>query len=134
MTDFLLHSQLAADTFDIGAMGLNRLLLMNDKRFPWLIMVPQRADMRDFDELSPLDQTMMTFEMSEISKALKATTACDKINIAALGNMVPQLHMHVIARFTGDAAWPKPVWGLGEAEPYTAQEADQMIAGLMQHL
>ncbi|MGB7433061.1 MAG: HIT family protein [Ahrensia sp.] len=115
-------------------MGLNRLLLMNDKRFPWLILVPQRADIKDFDELSPLDQTMMTFEMGEISRALKAATGCYKINIAALGNMVPQLHMHVIARNTDDAAWPKPVWGVGEAQAYTHDEANQVIAGLMQHL
>lgn len=134
MSEFSLHPQLAADTFDIGTMGLNRLLLMNDKRFPWLIMVPQRADIRDFDELSPLDQTMMTFEMTEISRALKAATRCYKINIAALGNMVPQLHMHVIARNTNDAAWPKPVWGVGEAQAYTDKEANQVIAGLMQHL
>lgn len=134
MTDFVLHPQLAADTVDIGTVGLNRLLLMNDKRYPWLILVPQRAGLRDLDEMSPLDQTMMTFEMSKVSKALKAATSCYKINIAALGNMVPQLHMHVIARQTTDAAWPKPVWGVGEAQPYTKTQANEMIAGLMQHL
>lgn len=134
MTDFLLHPQLAADTIEIGPLGLNALLLMNDRRYPWLILVPQRPQLTDLDELSPLDQTMMTFEMNEVSKALKAATGHMKVNIGALGNMVPQLHVHVIARHAGDASWPKPVWGQGKAEPYTQQQANAMIAGLIQHL
>ena len=134
MSDFKLHQRLADDTLPIGSIGLNRLLLMNDARFPWIIMVPQRAGLREIHDLSPLDQTMLTFEMNQVSSALQAMTRCDKLNIAALGNMVPQLHIHVIARFANDGAWPKPVWGVGEAEAYDPQNAESFIAAFAEAL
>ncbi|GAB4352404.1 MAG: HIT family protein [Oricola sp.] len=128
MDDFELDPALAADTFPVATLGLCRLLLMNDSRFPWLILVPQRAEMTDMHDLSPLDQTMLTFEAMTVSENLKALTGCHKINIAALGNRVRQLHLHVIARQTDDAAWPNPVWGSGPAVPYGRDEAADFIA------
>jgi len=128
MEDFSLDPALAADTFPVADLGLCRLLLMNDSRFPWLILVPQRAKMVEMHDLSPLDQTMLTFETVTVSENLKAATGCHKVNIAALGNQVRQLHLHVIARHTDDAAWPNPVWGSGKAVPYDKAAAEQFIA------
>jgi diadenosine tetraphosphate (Ap4A) HIT family hydrolase len=118
MADFILDSRLSADTIAIGDSGLCRLLLMNDSRFPWLIMVPRRLDITEVHELTPLDQTVLTFEIAQVSEILKDITGCKKINIGALGNMVPQLHIHIIGRNEGDIAWPGPVWGAGKSVPY----------------
>jgi diadenosine tetraphosphate (Ap4A) HIT family hydrolase len=128
MDNFELDPTLAADTFPVATLGLCRLLLMNDSRFPWLILVPQRAGMVDMHDLSPLDQTMLTFETMTVSENLKALTDCHKINIAALGNQVRQLHVHIISRQTDDPAWPSPVWGSGPAIPYDKTDADDFIA------
>jgi diadenosine tetraphosphate (Ap4A) HIT family hydrolase len=128
MEDFELDPVLAGDSFSVANLGLCRLLLMNDSRFPWLILVPQRADMVEIHDLSPLDQTMLTFETVTVSENLKAMTGCHKVNVAALGNQVRQLHIHVIARQTDDAAWPNPVWGSGPAEPYDKAAAQDFIA------
>ncbi|MEM5502893.1 HIT family protein [Ahrensia kielensis] len=127
MTDFKLDSRLSADTMEIGESGLCRLLLMNDSRFPWLIMVPRRHDITEMHELTPLDQTVLTFEIAQISELLKDITGCKKINIGALGNMVPQLHIHIIGRNEGDAAWPGPVWGSGKAVPYDKEPLKSFI-------
>lgn len=118
MTQFSLDSRLMADTIAIGDSGLCRLLLMNDSRFPWLIMVPRRNNITEIHDLTPLDQTVLTFEIAQISELLKDITGCKKVNIGALGNIVPQLHVHVIGRNENDAAWPGPVWGSGKATPY----------------
>lgn len=128
MEQFSLDPALKADTIPVADLGLCRLLLMNDNRFPWLILVPQRAGTVEIHDLSPLDQTMLTFEMVTVSEHLKALTGCHKVNVAALGNQVRQLHMHVIARDTGDAAWPNPVWGSGPAVPYEPEAAEAFIA------
>ena len=127
MDNFSLDPTLAADTIPVADIGLCQLLLMNDSRFPWLILVPQRADVVEMHELSPLDQTMLTFETVTVSEHLKQMTDCHKVNVAALGNQVRQLHVHVIARNPGDAAWPKPVWGSGSASPYEAKAAEAFI-------
>ena len=127
MTGFTLDEKLENDTFAVADIGLCRMRLMNDKRFPWLILVPMRSDVREMHELSPLDQTMLTFEITQTSKLLQEVTGADKMNVAALGNQVPQLHVHVIARFENDAAWPSPIWGSGEALTYGADEAQTLI-------
>ncbi|MFZ2099755.1 MAG: HIT family protein [Oricola sp.] len=127
MDKFSLDPTLAADTVPVADIGLCRLLLMNDSRFPWLILVPQRADMVEMHDLSPLDQTMLTFETVTVSEHLKQITGCHKVNLAALGNQVRQLHVHIIARNPGDAAWPRPVWGSGPAAPYDAGDAEAFI-------
>lgn len=128
MRPFAIDPTLEKDTIPVAEIGLCRLLLMNDSRFPWLILVPQRVGVTELHDLSPLDQTMLTFETVTVSDNLKRLTGCHKINVAALGNQVAQLHMHVIARFTGDAAWPNPVWGSGTAVPYDNGAAEQFIA------
>lgn len=125
---FTLDPKLQADSFPVADVGLTQVRLINDHRFPWLILVPKRAGVSELYELSPLDQTMLTFEVSQIGKALREMTGADKINIAALGNQVPQLHVHVIARFKTDAAWPNPVWGSGQAVPYSEEAAKAFIA------
>lgn len=127
MAEFQLDHKLEADTIPLGVIGLCRLLLMNDSRFPWLILVPRRADMTEIHELTPSDQTVLTFEIAQISEMLKNITGCTKINVGALGNMVRQLHIHVIARNEDDAAWPGPVWGAGKSEPYGSGEAEKFI-------
>ena len=108
---FKLHPKLAADTFLVADWPVNRVLLMNDTTFPWLILVPQREGLRDLHDVSAADEAAFWGEINLAARTLKGLTSADKMNVAALGNMVPQLHVHVIARFDGDAAWPGPVWG-----------------------
>ena len=122
---FELHPDLARDGIEVGRLRLSRLLLMNEARWPWLILVPQHSGLRDFHDLDPMDQYRLCDEITACSSALQQLYKAHKINVAALGNMTPQLHVHVIARFRDDAAWPKPIWGLLPPEPYSeaAQEA-----------
>ena len=127
MVDFALDKKLASDTFAVADIGLCSVRLMNDKRFPWLILVPKRANVREIHELSPLDQTMLTFEITQMSKLFQRVTRAEKMNIASLGNQVAQLHVHIIARFEKDAAWPSPVWGAGKALTYEPDEAQTLI-------
>jgi diadenosine tetraphosphate (Ap4A) HIT family hydrolase len=124
---FELDARLAADTYGLGRLALSRVLLMNDARFPWLILVPERAGMAELIELSATDRAALLGEIVAASEALKHLYSPDKLNVAALGNMVRQLHAHVIARFHSDAAWPKPVWGVGTAEPYPPHAAGALI-------
>lgn len=115
---FVLHEGLAKDTTPLAIWTLSRVLLMNDRRFPWLILVPEREGARDLIDLSPADRAVLVEECARASTILRAMTRPDKLNVAALGNVVPQLHVHVIARFTKDSAWPKPVWGVHPPLPY----------------
>lgn len=115
---FELHPQLAADTVPVAEWPLCQVLLINDATYPWLVLVPARPDLRDLDDLPQADLALATGEIVKASRALKTLYNPAKINVAALGNMVPQLHIHVIARFEEDAAWPKPVWGVAPAQPY----------------
>ena len=122
---FALHPTLARDTVEVARLSLCRVLLLNDRRFPWLILVPERDSMRDLDELSPGDRAMLIEEIAAASGALRQLFRPDKLNVGALGNIVPQLHVHVVARFRTDAAWPGPVWGSGAAEPYTESDLEE---------
>lgn len=115
---FELHSQLQKDCTVIGALPLSLLLLMNDAHYPWCVLVPQRDAKREWYELSTTDQQQLLTEVNALAQYLQANTGAKKMNIGALGNMVPQLHVHVIARFEHDAAWPAPVWGKAPAKPY----------------
>ena len=124
---FVLDERLVADTLPVVSMGLCSLLLMNDSRWPWLILVPQRATIREIYELNALDQAALTFETSLVSETMAKLTGCYKLNIGALGNVVPQLHIHVVARNQGDPNWPRPVWGFGGKLPYADGSADQFI-------
>ena len=124
---FTLHPQLAADTFLVGSLPLCQILLMNDARCPWLILVPQREGLRDWHDVAKADLEVFHEEVRLVSEKLSALTKADKMNVASLGNMVPQLHIHIIARQTGDFAWPGPVWGVGTAEPYNETDKTHMI-------
>ncbi len=134
MAAFQLDPNLKADTHTIGDIGLCRLFLMDDSRFPWLICVPRRPDIAEIHQLTPLDQTVLTFEIAQVSEMLQDLTKCRKINVGALGNMVRQLHVHIVARNEDDAAWPGPVWGAGQRKSYEPAEAEAFIerfAGLL---
>jgi diadenosine tetraphosphate (Ap4A) HIT family hydrolase len=131
---FELDPQLEADTFPVGVTSLNRILLMNDSRFPWLILVPERPDITEPFELTDEDQRTLMQESMITGKSLKALFNAHKLNIAALGNQVSQLHIHHIARFRTDAAWPRPVWGVGAAEPYEAEALRERVALLREVL
>ena len=109
-TGWSLHPQLAADTVAVCDLALSRLLAMNDADFPWLILVPRRAGASDMIDLGGA-QVLLMDEIAVVSRALKDETRCDKLNVAAIGNVVPQLHIHIVARRVGDPLWPKPVWG-----------------------
>jgi diadenosine tetraphosphate (Ap4A) HIT family hydrolase len=119
---FVLDPRLQADTQPIGDLLFVRVLLLDDARFPWLILVPRIAGLRELIELSQTDQQRLLDDINRAAHVLHAIEKPDKLNIAMLGNVVPQFHVHVIARFERDAAWPKPVWGVGERIPYSAQE------------
>lgn len=121
---FELDEQLANDTVAVGDLPLSRVLLMNDCRFPWLILAPRRAGLADFHDLGPEDRAILAEETAIASAALQKLAGADKMNVASLGNVVRQLHVHVIARRTDDDAWPRPVWGVGEAVPYAEGEAE----------
>jgi diadenosine tetraphosphate (Ap4A) HIT family hydrolase len=127
MNDFILHSKLAADTFEVLSLEVSQLLLMNDARYPWLILVPQVIGMRDLHNLSTKQYQTVTQEIVQVSEVLESLAQAHKMNVGALGNMVPQLHIHIIARQTNDAAWPAPVWGVGEAQPYSQDAAKTLI-------
>jgi diadenosine tetraphosphate (Ap4A) HIT family hydrolase len=125
-----LHAQLQSDTSTIGDLPLSRLLLANDANYPWLLLVPRREGTSEIIDLSEADLIELSTEIARASRALKAVTACDKLNIAALGNVVPQLHVHVIARRRNDAAWPKPVWGAVPARDYDPADRERLVAAL----
>jgi diadenosine tetraphosphate (Ap4A) HIT family hydrolase len=118
MNTFVLHPRLAADTIVLGRLRLSLLLMMNDVTYPWFILVPERMEAREIFELAQTDRLALTEEVALLSRALCEVFRPDKLNIATLGNLVPQLHVHVIARFRSDAAWPAPVWGKADARPY----------------
>lgn len=115
---FAVHPRLAADTFDLGRLPLCRVLLMNDARFPWIILVPERPEVTEIHQLSDADQVTLIRESSLVAARMAEAFGADKMNVAALGNIVPQLHLHHVVRRRGDAAWPGPVWGSGAAVPY----------------
>lgn len=131
---FELHPQLAQDTHVVTDLPLCRVLLMNESRYPWFILVPRRVGIREIHTLAAADRQQLWAESDQLSRALMVLFQPDKLNIAALGNMVPQLHLHHLARFQTDAAWPVPVWGRFVPEPYTAAMAAQHIQKMQQWL
>lgn len=124
---FALHEQLQKDCTVIGELSLSTLLLMNDARYPWFVLVPRRELVREWYELSEPDQQQLLREANGLAKFLQQQTGAKKMNIGALGNMVPQLHVHVIARFENDAAWPAPVWGKVPAQVYADEKLREMV-------
>lgn len=131
---FELHARLAADTHRLGHFPLCQLLLLNDCQYPWLILVPQRTGITEAFQLNDTDQQQLTVESNHLSAVLSTRFKADKINVAALGNMVPQLHIHHIARYTSDRSWPHPVWGRFTAIPYEDHSLAQFRQRLLPHL
>ena len=134
MTMFELDPVLAGDTADIGAPGLCRVLLMNDARYPWLILVPAQAGLVELGDLDRGDRIRLMDEIEAASGALTGLYRPEKINTGALGNIVRQLHIHIVARNTGDPAWPGPVWGHSAALPYAADALDKRVAEIQNAL
>jgi diadenosine tetraphosphate (Ap4A) HIT family hydrolase len=125
-----LHPQLKKDTIDIGDLPLSRVLVIKDANYPWLLLVPRREGAVEIIDLDEVAQAQLMTEMTRVSRALKEITKCDKLNVAALGNMVPQLHVHVIARRTSDVAWPRPVWGVAPPLAHDAEEVQNFISAI----
>lgn len=129
-----LHPQLRKDTIVIGQFELSDVLLMNDERYPWVILVPRREQLREIYQLAEADQQQLLKESNFVSKVMAELFSAHKMNVAALGNIVEQLHLHHVARFTSDAAWPKPIWGVGETVPYSDVAAKAMLSQLKRAL
>ena len=131
---FVLDPRLAADTVAACDLPLSRLLVMDDARFPWAILVPRLAGAREIVDLSDEEAALLLVEIRLVSAALRRIAPCDKLNVGALGNLVPQLHVHIVARRTDDAAWPGPVWGSGPRQPYPKKGAGALAEGLARAL
>jgi diadenosine tetraphosphate (Ap4A) HIT family hydrolase len=127
---FALDPQLERDTAAVGDLALSRVLLMNDANFPWLIAVPRHAGAVEIFDLDERELAQLMRELALLGQLLKDLTGCHKINIAAIGNVVPQLHVHVIARRQDDPAWPRPVWGALPPRPYGQAERDRLIQAI----
>jgi diadenosine tetraphosphate (Ap4A) HIT family hydrolase len=134
MTAFQLDPRLAADTEPLLDLPLSSLLMMRDGNYPWLILVPRRAGAVEILDLAAADRAQLWAEIERVAEALRAETGADKLNVAALGNVVSQLHVHVIARFRSDAAWPAPVWGKVPAIPLDPARTAALVAGLKTRL
>jgi diadenosine tetraphosphate (Ap4A) HIT family hydrolase len=134
LSEFELDGRIARDTDLIATLDLCQLRIQNDSRWPWLVMVPQRADMTEIFELPEADQALLSAEVNHVAAVVKEITGATKINVGALGNIVRQLHVHVIARFEGDANWPGPIWGYGSAEPYDGEKMQALMNRLMEKL
>ena len=125
---FQLHSRLAADCIPVGRLPLCQLLLLNDSRYPWFVLVPRREGLVEVFDLSEADQQQLCLESVHLSRCMKHAFHADKMNIGSLGNLVPQLHIHCIARFRSDPAWPGPVWGHSEPEHYDKPRISERLA------
>ena len=134
MSDFVLHPQLKADTHWVSDLELCQVLLMNDAQYPWLILVPRLPGIREIYELSHEQRQQLWSESDRVSAVLLACFQPDKLNIAALGNMVSQLHIHHIVRYSTDAAWPAPVWGKFPPIPYTSMRLAERLSSLCEKL
>ena len=127
---FALDPRLGADTRLVASLPLCDVRLMNDARYAWLVLVPRRGDVVEVNDLNQDDQARLWREVNLASRALRAVAPCDKLNLGALGNIVRQLHVHVVARLEGDAAWPGPVWGQGHAQPHDEAALHERLAAL----
>lgn len=125
-----LHPQLDKDTAPVGDLPLCRVLLIKDAHYPWLVLVPRRPETVEIIDLDEVAQSQLMTEITRVSRALREITRCDKLNVAALGNAVPQLHVHIIARRRTDAAWPHPVWGVMPPLSYDPRDMQELIDAL----
>jgi len=131
---FQLHERLAQDCFFVGRFELCQLLMMNDSQFPWFILVPERVGITEIYQLATSDQLLLMQESSYLAENLASLYQADKMNVAAIGNMVPQLHVHHIVRYQSDKAWPAPVWGKFSALPYANEQLAEQLAKLKARL
>ena len=129
-----LHPQLAADTHPVASFALSELRLMDDSNYPWLVLVPRAVDARELVDLDAGQRHQLGDEIDRTSRLLRDAFTPFKLNVAALGNLVPQLHVHVIARFESDPAWPAPVWGRVAARPYSPEALVERINTLNEYL
>ncbi len=125
---FQLNDRLKNDTVEIGRLELSLLLLINERSLPWVILVPERDGIKEIDELSADDRILLIEEIACVSQVIRHLYYPDKINVGALGNVVQQLHVHVIGRFVTDRAWPGPIWGIGQMQAYHIDELDKVLA------
>lgn len=132
--EWSLDPKLAADTVPVGDLPLSRVLLATDANYPWLILVPRMPGVTEITDLDPNEQVQLLGEIDNAARALKSAAEYEKLNVAALGNVVAQLHVHVIGRRHGDAAWPKPVWGAAPPVAYNAAVRDGLIGALRHRL
>lgn len=132
--DFVLHPRLAAGGALVTDLALCRVLLKNDSRWPWLILVPRRGDLTELHQLNPQDAATLMEEIQRASAVLAALDGVTKVNVGALGNEVPQLHVHLVGRWSGDPAWPGPIWGFAGKAPYTPHAMDERVALLRTRL
>ncbi len=132
--NYYLDNRLQQDSLPIGKLKLCEIRLLDDSRWPWLLLVPMRKGMSEVFDLAATDQNLLAEETTYASLTLKNITSAEKINTAAIGNIVRQLHVHVIARNEGDANWPGPVWGFGQAEPYSKETATKFISQIQNEL
>lgn len=131
---FQLHPRLKQDCIAIGRFELCQLLMMNDRQYPWFVLVPERVGVQEIYQLRKTERQLLTEESSHLAKNIAALYQADKMNIAAIGNIVPQLHIHHIARYQTDKAWPAPVWGKFDAIPYTEREIADNVARIKDQL
>ncbi|EGG93032.1 HIT family protein [gamma proteobacterium IMCC1989] len=129
---FTLHERLVADSTQIGELPLCTLLLINDANYPWLVLVPRRPEIREIYQLETADRVQLLEESCVLSEVMDAVFTPLKMNVAALGNMVPQLHLHHIARFSDDPAWPNPVWGAVPAKAYGDEIQQKLIFSIVE--
>ena len=127
MTEFSLDPRLAADTIPVGDLGLSSVLLLDDARFPWLVLVPRRDAVSEITDLTDPDAAALMREVRTAIGVMQALAKPDKVNVGALGNVVAQLHVHVVGRFLSDPAWPGPVWGHGARQPYPPHAAAALV-------
>ena len=125
-----LHRQLEKDTINVGDLPLCRVVVIKDANYPWLLLVPRRPEVIEILDLDEVEQAQLMTEITRVARVVKDITKCDKLNIAALGNVAPQLHVHIIARRTSDAAWPRPVWGVAPPLDHDPQEVADFISAL----
>jgi diadenosine tetraphosphate (Ap4A) HIT family hydrolase len=126
VADFVPHPRIETDSLPVADLPLSAVRLMRDANYPWLLLVPRKPNLVEIVDLEPADRTQLMTEIGMASEALRAVAPCEKLNVAAIGNMVRQLHVHIVARNPGDAAWPKPVWGAMPAKPYPPGEAEAL--------
>ncbi|WP_289035633.1 HIT family protein [uncultured Roseibium sp.] len=134
MIAFDLNPRLEGDSHPVIDLELCAVRLMKDANYPWLLLIPRRKDLIEIIDLGPAERTKLMEEIGKVSEALKTATNCEKLNVAAIGNVVSQLHVHVVARFREDPAWPAPVWGAVPPVPYEGSKANDLISALQEAL